>query len=137
MLPVLCTFDIIHQFLVPTIWNPSVAEFIPRQLLPIYTKKSRPILLLLRLLSLKKCQMKFFCLMDSCHWNFLSNLRLKWGTKNGKRIFQIRQDKISNIWANGFYSTIFLCLCVQGRNNLLHTCQYYWRYSCLELCHIT
>ena len=111
MLPVLCTFDIIHQFLVPTIWNPSVAEFIPRQLLPIYTKKSRPILLLLRLLSPKKCQMKFFCLMDSCHWNFLSNLRLKWGTKNGKRIFQIRQDKISNIWANGFFHYFFVSVC--------------------------
>lgn len=40
----------------------------------------------------KKCQMKFFCLMDSCHSNFLSNLRLKWGTKNGERIF--RSDKI-------------------------------------------
>ena len=75
---VVCTFDIIHQFLVPTIWNSVSCRFVSS----IVAEENWT---LFKTASTKKCQMKFFYLMDSCHSNFLSNLRLKWGTKNGAK----------------------------------------------------
>ena len=78
MISSLCTFDIIHQFLVPTIWNSVSCRFVSS----IVAEENWT---LFKTASTKKCQMKFFYLMDSCHSNFLSNLRLKWGTKNGAK----------------------------------------------------
>ena len=75
---VVCTFDIIHQFLVPTIWNSVSCRFVSS----LVAEENWT---LFKTASTKKCQMKFFYLMDSCHSNFLSNLRLKWGTKNGAK----------------------------------------------------
>ena len=68
----------LYDFIVVYIWyNPSIFSSNDLESPTVSCSKEDS--------SPKKCQMKFFCLMDSCHSNFLSNLRLKWGTKNGAK----------------------------------------------------
>ena len=78
---VVCTFDIIHQFLVPTIWNSVSCRFVSRELNSVqncfYEKMPNEILLPNGLLSLELFE------------QFEAKMRNKKWRKN----LQIRQDK--------------------------------------------